>query len=1040
MPASEYKLFGTPLTRLAIGVAAMVGGAAALAYIPGAKEASGPFFAWTRGLFDGLASMASWVWSLQGIQFLANWVLQTALLPGLAVGTYIWERLLGQSVSTDGPWFPLHVAVWITISWIFWATLITRGLRLLGIWSPFRRSHSAGRRWILAGLIRLADTWQMVLDFGRRSTAGWASLPEVLSNRFLVGDVFLGRPKLILGGMLRPIGLPTQKHMITIAGTGAGKSTAALIPNLTVHPGSLLCIDPKGELAAITARRRGPGGHGVKGMGQAVHVLDPFGIVPGWVSSSYNVFDELARVASYDKDRPISYASTIASALVRPTGGNDPYWDRAAHTLVRGLVLYVFAHEPPATRTLGRLRELLAVGDMAGLKAAVARKEVQAGDLTAFDVLLERMMSKADGPYGKAIAAAAGGLLATSANQRGGVLTTAQEHTAFLDAPELQRVSRRSDFLLEDLKDRHVSVYLCLPLPAVTGKEGAWLRMFVLLFIDMMMRVRKAPSPPVLLAIDEFPSLGRLDGIEVVAPTLRSYGARFWAVAQDIDQLKAVYPEGVWTGFIGGAEAVQFLGVTHPPTVAYIVERLGTHVVRKSSRGPGGRVQRYEEERALLDADQVARILEPSRGNQIIWRGNRRPMLLKTTPYYWYLPASYFSPDPHRTESWRTRFWRGITLGVDAEQKLRHIDMPPPPPGSGTTSPPAVPVPPAPRKTAQGSRAQEPAATGNTPVGFTPIELPPMMEQYLERIRRRTEEAPPERTALDELEAMTGLDSVKKEVRKVVNLVRLQKSRERFKLPPLAISRHLVFTGNPGTGKTTVARLIGRIYKEMGLLTKGHFVETSRADLVAAYIGQTALKTQDVVTRALGGVLFIDEAYALAPSSEKDFGREAIDTLVKLMEDHRNDLVVIAAGYPAEMKTFIDANPGLESRFKTFIHFPDYTPDDLLAIFDGMCEQACLRLSFAARVQAKARLNTIGDAAGKGFGNGRAVRNFFEDCVSRQANRLAAKSSLDKTDVTVLEASDIPGSDEALAPIGVVPEPAAGSWADELYRRMKDKP
>ena len=179
-----------------------------------------------------------------------------------------------------------------------------------------------------------------------------------------------------------------------------------------------------------------------------------------------------------------------------------------------------------------------------------------------------------------------------SPNQRGSVLTMAMEHTSFLDMPEIRRISMSSDFLLEDLKNRAISIYLCLPLNAVSGIEGRWLRMFVLLTVDMMTRVSKAPNPPLLLAIDEFPSLGKLDGIETVAPTMRSVGVRLWVIGQDLEQFEKVYPES-WGGFIGNAEAVQFMGITHPPTVAWLAERLGQHVVvdyqKMGREDPGNR-------------------------------------------------------------------------------------------------------------------------------------------------------------------------------------------------------------------------------------------------------------------------------------------------------------------------------------------------------------------------------------------------------------------------------------------------------------------
>ena len=215
-------------------------------------------------------------------------------------------------------------------------------------------------------------------------------------------------------------------------------------------------------------------------------------------------------------------------------------------------------------------------------------------------------------------------------------------------------------------------------------------------------------------------------------------------------------------------------------------------------------------------------------------------------------------------------------------------------------------------------------------------------------------ELPPERPVdeiLGELDALIGLDHVKTEVRRLTSLLRIQRLRAEHDLPVIETSRHLVFVGNPGTGKTTVARLLSQLYRSLGVVSRGHLVETDRSDLVAGYVGQTATTTRAVLESALGGTVLIDEAYSLARGGENDFGREAIDTLVKFMEDHRDDLAVVVAGYPAEMQELIDTNPGLESRFARTLDFPDYTTVELIAIFELIATAKQYQLGDDAKVR-----------------------------------------------------------------------------------------
>ena len=241
---------------------------------------------------------------------------------------------------------------------------------------------------------------------------------------------------------------------------------------------------------------------------------------------------------------------------------------------------------------------------------------------------------------------------------------------------------------------------------------------------------------------------------------------------------------------------------------------------------------------------------------------------------------------------------------------------------------------------------------------------------------------------LEELGNLVGLASVKEEVGSLINLIKVRNMRKERGLPLMDMSFHMVFMGNPGTGKTTVARLISKIYKELGLLSKGTLVETDRSGLVAGYVGQTALKVQDVVHKAIGGVLFIDEAYSLASDTQNDFGDEAIETLVKLMEDHRDNLVVIVAGYTDDMKRFLKRNQGLVSRFNKYFYFDDYNNEELISILISMAQGAGYEISEGAQNKASSIIASMDENERYKFGNARGIRNMFERMVAAQANRV----------------------------------------------------
>lgn len=414
------------------------------------------------------------------------------------------------------------------------------------------------------------------------------------------GKVFLGA----LGGCA--IGVNDDRHLMTVAGSRAGKGVSTIIPNLLEYPGSILVIDPKGENARITRNRRASGSAAVKdALGQDVYVLDPFG-VSGHQTASFN---PLSMIDPAD-DTAVDDAALVAEALVIQEEGPGRHFSSAARNLLRGLILHVCTNEPPESRNLLRLRQLLTL------------------DPKGFQILIAQM--QVNDNCGGVVRRAANSIAAKADNERSGVISTAIEQTDFLDSPALAKCLARCDFNLTDLKHKPTTVYLCLPAGRM-ATHNRWLRIIINLAVEAMEREPAKPKHPVLFLMDEFAVLDHLSSIEKAAGQIAGFGVRLWPILQDLSQLKAIYKEA-WETFMGNAGLLQFFGNNDLTTLQYLSQRLGKSTILQVSKGEistsqgaggftGESAQLHANE--LMTADEIGRFFSrQSNAQLLLWPGS----------------------------------------------------------------------------------------------------------------------------------------------------------------------------------------------------------------------------------------------------------------------------------------------------------------------------------------------------------------------------------------------------------------------------------
>jgi type IV secretory pathway TraG/TraD family ATPase VirD4 len=559
------------------------------------------------------------------------------LTPGLWVFWY-----LGFTPSTGWElWAMGFLSLWA------WTTLLRLFYCIVGRWFGFYNpNHFRYFLWVpwrpLWKVARVPLRWrEEVKNFGTQASGGWMSFPDRLCLVHRSGDIFLGLHRACGMTLQQPAGINGERHVAIIAGAGSGKTSHA-ITWLTMHEGSAYIIDPKGVMARATAARMGRGAKGVFGKGATVRVLDPFG-TSGLTSAWFNPFAQMERfVKRNGPASAVRYAMKIADGLIVRYGQENPFWPGSAKAFLVGLILYVFKYEPPERRTLTRLFELLCNG---------LAEKTQPGK-NPFGALLRTMSECPD--YGGVIAASANALADAGETTYGNVLITMREQLKWLNLPEVRTICEPSIFRdevdLEQLVTARLILYVCAPVTDIRGPLAGWFRLLSVLGLYAFEDFQRRLTNPCLFVLDEFPSLGKIDSVEIAAPVMRSMGVRLCVIAQDIAQLRDVYPN-TWEGFLGSAEAVLLMATNHQETLLYFERAVGTKLVkRKLDGGWLSQVPARFESRnePVIYAEQLKRLL--GRGVILVMLPGNRPFTTARASYFDYAPVYFFEPDRDHRE------------------------------------------------------------------------------------------------------------------------------------------------------------------------------------------------------------------------------------------------------------------------------------------------------------------------------------------------------------------------------------------------------